>query len=397
MKRSEFDADVTANLITKRAKRGHNPPLTAFLPCAKRRSVNSPPHKPRPKGKRPIKPPAPAPEVAPEVAPEPSPAPDELELLAEPAPGSPPTAAEIQAPVLDKLANGQVGTVNLLLPVDKTSKPLSYGRQPWTSQLDALLCFHVAKISEDFCQERGFWTTIAEQVPTKNAKQCRERWVNNLDPNLAADQVTEAELEALLGIFAQTGPRWACAAGHLNAWRMRKNLKGVRSDSQIKNLVLSRRTLFQPKPPEQPHVDHCDFPSFYHPVAPEGVHREPNFEQILHGPPNANDAFPGVDSEAFLEMIDGAIPDSILEPPEKTTLTISNTVIFTDSDGTAFDGDHWTPMTPRTETRKPGFYLVHKQTKSRGEAVSELLTSRTYGCKPFDIHTRAGTRLNFSF
>ena len=109
--------------------------------------------------------------------------------------------------------------------------------RPWNAALDASLCLAISKLDSSTLLGKGYWPTIAQNVPGKSSKQCRERWVNHLDPDLARDRVEGDELRVMLEIFSCVGRRWSCLAGHLNAWRMSKGLQGYRSDGSIKNLI----------------------------------------------------------------------------------------------------------------------------------------------------------------
>jgi hypothetical protein len=52
------------------------------------------------------------------------------------------------------------------------------------------------------------WIQIAAFVPGRNARQCRERWRNYVDPTLIKDDWTEAEDQLLLGKFRDLGSKW---------------------------------------------------------------------------------------------------------------------------------------------------------------------------------------------
>ena len=64
-------------------------------------------------------------------------------------------------------------------------KALKIGEEkgPWTEEEDAIIREAVARVSgrpTDVC-----WADVAQQLPGRLGKQCRERWQNRLDPNIS--------------------------------------------------------------------------------------------------------------------------------------------------------------------------------------------------------------------
>lgn len=47
------------------------------------------------------------------------------------------------------------------------------------------------------------------EMPGRNSKQCRERWINYLDPKNLRTRFSQEEDEKLLSLHAQLGNRWA--------------------------------------------------------------------------------------------------------------------------------------------------------------------------------------------
>lgn len=59
------------------------------------------------------------------------------------------------------------------------------------------------------------WADVAQKIPGRTAKQCRERWSLNLDPSINRGAWTQAEDELLLKLHYKLGNRWAEIKRHL--------------------------------------------------------------------------------------------------------------------------------------------------------------------------------------
>ncbi|CAM9953300.1 unnamed protein product, partial [Phaeothamnion confervicola] len=54
------------------------------------------------------------------------------------------------------------------------------------------------------------WADVARRMPCRLPKQCRERYLNHLDPSLRKDEPwTRAEEELLMRLCGGDRPRWA--------------------------------------------------------------------------------------------------------------------------------------------------------------------------------------------
>eukprot|EP01129_Flabellula_baltica_P009082 TRINITY_DN364_c0_g1_i1.p1 TRINITY_DN364_c0_g1~~TRINITY_DN364_c0_g1_i1.p1 ORF type:complete len:174 (+),score=28.03 TRINITY_DN364_c0_g1_i1:57-524(+) len=60
-------------------------------------------------------------------------------------------------------------------------------RRKWCDAEDEKLLKLVTKYGAKY------WTTIANKMETRDAKQCRERWVNHLDPDVKKDPLSDTE------------------------------------------------------------------------------------------------------------------------------------------------------------------------------------------------------------
>ena len=89
----------------------------------------------------------------------------------------------------------------------------------FTPQEDRLLEKLVAEHGE------GYWDDIAEQMPGRNARQCKDRWTRYLSPDLNKSEWTPEEEELLLQLVHELNFRWVHIA---------RRFKG-RTDNQIKN------------------------------------------------------------------------------------------------------------------------------------------------------------------
>jgi len=75
----------------------------------------------------------------------------------------------------------------------------------WTDEEDEMLKAIVFKGFEH-------WGKVADQMPGRTSKQCRERWANYLDPSLLKTPFTQAEDEAVLRLQSEFGNKWAYIA-----------------------------------------------------------------------------------------------------------------------------------------------------------------------------------------
>jgi hypothetical protein len=123
----------------------------------------------------------------------------------------------------------------------KTSDSVNYRsqrteRRKWILEEDDQL----RKLVNKYGQKN--WRIIASNLPGRVPKQCRERWINHLDPSIIKGRLTEEEWNMVLLGHKEHGNRWSEIAKKLpgrtpnqikNHWHAmnRKNNKRKRSDS----------------------------------------------------------------------------------------------------------------------------------------------------------------------
>ena len=117
-------------------------------------------------------------------------------------------SAKLRAKMPDFFADGRVLRANEKF------------KGPWTEEEDKAL---VAVVEELGAKK---WSRIASALNSgRNSKQCRERWSNQINPNLVRTRWTPEEDATIIRLQAKLGNSWAAIAKHISG----------RTDNMIKN------------------------------------------------------------------------------------------------------------------------------------------------------------------
>jgi hypothetical protein len=104
---------------------------------------------------------------------------------------------------------------------------------PWNAEEDEVLARWVT-------QEGPLkWSKCSAKIPGRSGKQCRERWMHSLCPDVKKGNWTSEEDQLILKLYNEYGPRWSLIWRHVAG----------RTENSVKNRFYSMvRRLQSPKP-----------------------------------------------------------------------------------------------------------------------------------------------------
>ena len=154
--------------------------------------------------------------------------------------GPPSNSAKSPSPSASKGAAGSGGTST---PMNKTYKGST---QQWTVQEDTQL--------RRLVDEHGHrkWSFIASKMSGRRGKQCRDRWLNHLKPDIRRGEWTQEEERILVEGHRMLGTRWAALAKLLpgrpenaikNHWHATLRCKWAQRGGKISELQAYQHSL----------------------------------------------------------------------------------------------------------------------------------------------------------
>ncbi|KAK8836263.1 hypothetical protein M9Y10_039895 [Tritrichomonas musculus] len=103
------------------------------------------------------------------------------------------------------------------------------------------------------------WEKIAEHLPPRTARQCRDRWTNYIDPNLSQEPWSHDEDNVLLEMHEKYGNHWKKIGKYLpkrsknnikNRWSVLKkifNENEIIENRSISNITIQEQSIINPQ------------------------------------------------------------------------------------------------------------------------------------------------------
>jgi hypothetical protein len=166
------------------------------------------------------------------------------------------------------------------IPDDSLKKPTTTPKKlKWTQSEDRTLTACVQQYGI------GNWPTASQSLPGRTGKQCRDRWVNHLNPILNKEDWTSAEDEILISKQRLLGNAWS----EISQWLPGRSLNSIKNRwSSLSNRSAKKD---RPTPAQVP------------PVIPSGCS---DLLRRFHQPPAKIDNFEirGIGSGSIIEEED---------------------------------------------------------------------------------------------
>lgn len=130
------------------------------------------------------------------------------------------------------------------MPIPQTRQ--IHKKTKWTNEEDRMLIESVR------ANGMNNWSIVAQMVPGRSGKQCRERWTNQLSPNLSKDSWSPQEDQILIEQQKIHGNLWAKMTTSLpgrsaNAIKNRFSWLSRHGSQQVANTVISPYAMRSPQ------------------------------------------------------------------------------------------------------------------------------------------------------
>jgi hypothetical protein len=131
---------------------------------------------------------------------------------------------------------------------------------PWTKEEDD-------ELTLQWNSGNRKWSNIATKLPGRMGKQCRERWMNHLDPSINKSAWTEHETRTLMDAQKTLGNRWTVLAKLLpgRSENSVKNAFHSKNRMNMKHLITKKMTATGLEPAIMPNsnLQHSNDPALY--------------------------------------------------------------------------------------------------------------------------------------